>query len=63
MFTVVFKKRRLARFDRVFKPVCPVTGCEDEADHEVKNGPKWVWRGCGEHAYEEATRLNEEATA
>lgn len=61
MYVVVEFPRRRAAFGRVWKPHCPVTGCKLEADHEIKDGPKWVWRGCRDHAYEEAERLNAEA--
>lgn len=58
-YIVVEQPRVLVRSNATFVPQCPMTGCKKIATHEVKNGPKWVARGCEPHAHALCAGLND----
>lgn len=61
-FTVVEKRRVIQRFDSSLSPQCPALACTRKATHEVKRGPKMVYRGCRHHAerYAEAAEAHQD---
>lgn len=50
MYEVVEKHRSIQRFGSTLSPQCPALACTRKATHEVKRGPKMVYRGCAQHA-------------